>query len=231
MSDESRLPSVLDASEKVASILSKVNCDSTIIVDVDMSDAVSMREHLMERWEKSLGIRPSLYHMVVKAAATVLKEHHTLDLGSVEHGLLQWQQVDIGVTIFVEDDDAVVTPVIRDAGSMTLAQIATQLARLTERASERRLTDEETSGGTITVSNLGKCGVDVMALFPNPSEAAVLGVGRCMKKALVVEDELKIRWLMSLSLSFDRRAIPETRAARFVNLVRELLERPTLLTL
>lgn len=120
-------------------------------------------------------------------------------------------------------------PVLRDADSLSLAEITCQVSRLAERATERRLVAEETSGGVLSVSNPGKQGLDAMALVPKPPETAVLGVGRCGKKPVVVGEEIEVRWMMSLSLSFDRWMIDEAKAAKFLTQVGQLLEHPTLL--
>jgi pyruvate dehydrogenase E2 component (dihydrolipoamide acetyltransferase) len=200
----------------------------TVFVEVDMTDAVAFREDVAEGWEKSYGVRLSLNHLVLKATATALKDQPALNPRRNGHSPRTWEQINLGVSIFV--NDGVVTPVLRDADSLSLVEIASQVARFYERAEESRLSESELMGAIVTVTNLGKYGVDGMALAADPpGTVVVLGLGRCVRKPVVMDEELKFRWLMVLSLSFDGRAMDGAKASKFLSLVKDILERPTLL--
>ncbi len=198
----------------------------TVFVEVDMSDAVAVRERLMGQWEKNSGVPLSLNHMVLKATALALKEHPEVFSGGMRYGSRSPGQVDLGVCIF--DGGSVVTPVIRDAAGLPLVEISVQMASFGERAAEHRLANEDDPDVTVTVANLGRYGADVALLSGSP-KTAVLGVGRCVRKPVVVNDDLKFRWMMVLSLSFDGRMIDGARASQFIGVVKGILEQPEVL--
>lgn len=201
----------------------------TITMEVDMTDAVTMREHLLAEVERTANIRLSLNHLVLKAVATALKEHPMLNSRWTDEGVQLVDEVNLGVAVAV--DDGLVVPVLRNAHSRSLVDIASQAVHLAERAKEHKLSQGEFSGSTFTVSNLGMFGVEVFTPIINPPETAILGVGQCVRKPVVINEELALRWIMVLSLSFDHRVVDGAQAARFLSAVKVLLERPAVLAL
>lgn len=201
----------------------------TITMEVDMTDAVRMREHLLTEIERVANVRLSLNHLLLKAVALALKEHPMLNSRWTDEGLYLFDQVNLGVAVAVEE--GLVVPVLRNANSLNLADIAKQAVYLAERAKEHRLSQEEFSGGTFTVSNLGMYGVEAFTPIINPPETAILGAGQCVKKPVVLNDELVLRWMMTLSLSFDHRVADGAQAAQFLARVKDILEQPTILAL
>ena len=199
----------------------------TITMEMDMTDAVRMRGQMLPEIEKATGARLSLTHLFLKAVSVALKEHPILNSRWTDAGVYQFDQVNLGIAVAV--DDGLIVPVLRAAGSLDLAGLVRQSTRLTHRARERTLGQEELSGGTFTVSNLGMHGVEAFTPIINPPEAAILGVGRCAQRPVVVNDELVIRWTTLLSLSFDHRVVDGVQAAQFLSRVKDILERPSVL--
>ncbi len=109
-----------------------------------------------------------------------------------------------------------VVPVLRNADQLTISEIAVKAKDLAGRARQGKLTGDEMSGGTFTVSNLGMFGVDTFTPILNAPEVGILGVGRIVEKPAVVGGTIQIRSLMSLSLSFDHRALDGAQAAHFL---------------
>ena len=201
----------------------------TITMEIDVTDVVRMRDHLLPEIEKATGARLSLTHLFLKAVSVALKENPMLNSRWTDEGVYQYDQVNLGIAVAV--DDGLIVPVLRAAGSLHLASIVKQCARLTNRAKERTLSQEEVSGGTFTVSNLGMYGVEAFTPIINPPETAILGVGRCAQRPVVANDELVIRWTTHLSLSFDHRVVDGVQAAQFLARVKDILERPSVLAL
>ncbi|HZK67609.1 MAG TPA: 2-oxo acid dehydrogenase subunit E2, partial [Chloroflexota bacterium] len=114
-------------------------------------------------------------------------------------------------------------------GGKRLMEVAAEMAGLLAKAKEDRLSREEMSGGTFTITNLGMFGVDSFTPIVNPPEAAILGVGRIAEKPVGRDGQLVLRPVMTLSLSVDHRVVDGAPAARFLQRVKELLEEPYLL--
>jgi len=201
----------------------------TITMEIDVTDVVRMRDHLLPEIEKATGARLSLTHLFLKAVSVALKENPMLNSRWTDEGVYQYDQVNLGIAVAV--DDGLIVPVLRAAGSLDLASIVTHCARLANKARERTLSQEEVSGGTFTVSNLGMYGVEAFTPIINPPETAILGVGRCAQRPVVANDELVIRWTTHLSLSFDHRVVDGVQAAQFLARVKDILERPSVLAL
>jgi pyruvate dehydrogenase E2 component (dihydrolipoamide acetyltransferase) len=133
----------------------------------------------------------------------------------------------MGVAVALED--GLIVPVIRDAGSRSLAEIARDRADLVAKAQAGTLSLEEVEGGTFTISNLGSFGADAFTPIVNPPQCAILGIGRIVAKAVVVDaaaGTLAARTMVALSLTFDHRVVDGAPAARFLQRVKHLVERP-----
>ncbi|MEM2539226.1 MAG: 2-oxo acid dehydrogenase subunit E2, partial [Candidatus Bathyarchaeia archaeon] len=123
-------------------------------------------------------------------------------------------------------EDGLIVPVLRKADSLDLAQIASRTENLITKAREKKLSEEEFTGGTFTISNLGVFDVDSFTAIINPPEVAILAVGRIRDKPVVVNGEIKVRKMMNITLSADHRAVDGLIAARFLGRIKELLEKP-----
>jgi len=121
--------------------------------------------------------------------------------------------------------------VVRDAGAKGLLQVQQTLAELAERALAGRSLPDDLSGGTFTITNLGMFEIDAFTPIINPPESAILGVGRIVAKPVAVDRQVVVRDVVTLSLSFDHRLIDGAPAARFLQRVKQLVERPFVLAL
>jgi pyruvate dehydrogenase E2 component (dihydrolipoamide acetyltransferase) len=131
--------------------------------------------------------------------------------------------------VAVAVDDGLVVPVIRDAHHKGLEEIAVELGRLLAKAKNDKLTREDMTGGTFTLTNLGMFGVDSFTPIVNPPESAILGVGRIAEKPVGCEGQIVLRPRMTISLSVDHRVVDGAPAARFLQRLQQLLEEPYLL--
>jgi pyruvate dehydrogenase E2 component (dihydrolipoamide acetyltransferase) len=185
---------------------------STITMEVDMTEAVKLREET----------QASYTDMLVKATAQALREH------PIMNSTLEGEQIkifeDINVGVAVATEKGLVVPVVHNADRMSLSAIASALKLLVEKAREGKLTKEDLTGGTFTITNLGMYGVDVFIPIINPPETAILGVGRIAEKPVLVDNEIKMKPVMQLSLSFDHRVVDGAPAAQFLQKVKHVLE-------
>ena len=186
---------------------------STVVMEVDMSHAAKIRN------EKQF----SYTELLVKAVASALKTHTLLNSTMTEDEEIKvYGDVNIGVAVATEQ--GLVVPVIHNADSKSLEEIASKLRELAEKARTRKLAKEDVTRGTFTITNLGMYGVDFFTPIINPPEAAILGVGRIMDKPVVEGKEVVIRPVMTLSLSYDHRIVDGAPAAQFLQEIKKILE-------
>ncbi len=186
---------------------------STVIMEVDMSRAVKMRN------EKQF----SYTELLVKAVASALKTHALLNSTLTEDEEIKvYGDVNIGVAVATEQ--GLVVPVIHNVDNKSLEEIALKLRELAEKARTGKLAKEDVTGGTFTITNLGMYGVDFFTPIINPPEAAILGVGRIVDKPVVEGEEVVIRPVMTLSLSYDHRIVDGAPAAQFLQEIKKILE-------
>ena len=195
--------------------------------EVDMSDAVKMRQSLLKEIEKRRGVRLSYTDMIIKAVAQSLAEFPMLN-ATFEDGEIRLSgQVHVGVAVSVEK--GLIVPVVREANRKTLGQIAQEKTGLIARAKANQLALEDLSGGTFTLSNLGMFDVDGCIGIINPPQVGLLAVGRIKEMPRVIGHQIAIRQVMNVSLSIDHRAVSGAYGAQFLSRVKELLEKPYLL--
>jgi pyruvate dehydrogenase E2 component (dihydrolipoamide acetyltransferase) len=195
----------------------------TMDMDVNMDDAVKLREQLIAEWEPDK-IRPTYTDLVVKAAAKALKAHPLMNsvFGEAEITLLPGIHVGIAVAI----DAGLVVPVIRDADRLTVRELAIDSARLAGAARDGKLNLDDMAGGTFTVSALGMYGVDAFTPILNAPQSGILGVNRIRDDVAWDGDRPVKRKVMRLSLTWDHRVLDGAPAAQFLGAVRDLLQAP-----
>ena len=200
--------------------------DFSISLTVDMTKAVELRARLKEVADPA----PSFNDMVVKAAATALKEHPRVN-GAYRDGKFElYEKVNIGVAVAAMD--ALVVPTVFDADQKSLGQIARDARAVIEKVRDKTVTPPELSGGTFTVSNLGMFGIEHFTAIINPPQASILTVGALAKRPAVDESgRIVARDQMTLSLVCDHRILYGADGAKFLARVKELLEQPLSLAL
>ncbi len=199
----------------------------TLVAEVDATEALRLRAQLLPEWERTDGTRLTFTDLIVKACGKALREHPRLNATLEGEEILLCQEVNIGVAVALPD--GLIVPVIRQADDKALRAIATERRDLVARARENRLSVNDVSGGTFTVTNLGSYGIDMFTPIINSPESAILGVGRVAERPSICDGEICKRSLMYLSLSFDHRLVDGAPAAEFMQRLRELLEAPYLL--
>lgn len=192
----------------------------TLTTEADASNLVSAREQLIADRDRKVSYNAFL----VMAVARALSEHPCMNARFTEQGVEQLPQVDVGVA--VDTERGLLVPVLRDPGSRDLLELDQALRGLLQRAQEGSSPPDELTGGTFTITNLGMYDIDAFTPIINPPESAILGVGRIVAKPMAVDREVVVRDRMALSLSFDHRVVDGAPAARFLQRVKQLIERP-----
>jgi len=199
----------------------------TLFLEADLSEAARFRAQLQPEFAR-LGVDKLPWDAVIaKAAALALLDHPNVSAQWAPdgRGLRHPDGAHVGVAVALEPEGLVV-PVLRDAHSRSLRELAADLLTLADRARAGRLSPSEMQGGTFTITNLGGYRVDGFTPIINPPETAILGVGRIADKAVVVDGRVEPRTMCTLSLSFDHRVVDGAPAAAFLARLAELLERP-----
>jgi|Deesub1362B_J571_1020462.scaffolds.fasta_scaffold00251_14 pyruvate dehydrogenase E2 component (dihydrolipoamide acetyltransferase) len=193
---------------------------ATLTMEVDM-------EHALKLVGTSKEV--SVTALLVKAAAKALEDHPILN-SSLEGGEVKVFR-DINIAVAIHTSEGLTAPVIPNADRKTLVEISQAISHLAEKARSSRLTLEDLTGGTFTVTNLGGYGVEVFIPVINPPHCAILGMGKAVKKPVVENGSLHIKSTAVLSLVFDHRITDGVPAALFLQKVKQLLENPYLLML
>jgi pyruvate dehydrogenase E2 component (dihydrolipoamide acetyltransferase) len=195
-----------------------------VSIKVDMTEASALREKMLPTIEAESGVRLSYTHMLVKAVAMALKEFPLLNSTFDGESIKQWKDVNVGVAVSL--DDGLIVPVLRKADGLSLKETAVRTAELAAKARDKRLREEEFSGGAFTVSSMGAFGVDSFVAIINVPEVAILASGSVRDEAAVVNGTVVARKAMDVTLSADHRVVDGVYAAKFLQKIKSLLEMP-----
>jgi pyruvate dehydrogenase E2 component (dihydrolipoamide acetyltransferase) len=197
----------------------------TLTTEADAEALVNLRAQLQADLSEAEGI--AFTDLFTKIAAAALREQPDLNARVENGGIRLFEAINIGVA--VDTERGLIVPVICDADRKGVATIARERRDLVERARSGKSRPDELSGGTFTLTNLGVYEIDAFTPIINLPEGAVLGVGRIVKKPVVRNDELRVGSTVVLSLTFDHRLVDGGPAARFLQRIKLLVEKPHLL--
>ena len=174
-------------------------------------------------------IKVSFIPFFIKAIQKVLEHHPIFNTSLSENGdyLIQKNYFNIGIA--VNTDRGLVVPVIKDVNNKSIKSIAKELTILISKAKNKRLTIEDMSGGSITISSLGNIGGKFFTPIINPPEVAILGISKINIKPILITNKFRARKILPISLSYDHRVIDGSDAVNFTNLFSQLISNPTLL--
>lgn len=198
--------------------------------DADVTALEEIRQNSKQEYAAG-GIKLTTMPFLVKAVAMALKAHDVINASvDLEQGQIIYKDY-VNVGIAIDTERGLVVPSLRNADKLGIPDVARQLGQMTENVRTGKFSIEDLRGGTFTISNLGSIGGTYSTPIINTPETAILLVGRSRKLPVVVGDEVKIRLMMPLSLSYDHRLIDGGAAARFLNDVIGYLEAPSRLLL
>lgn len=192
---------------------------------IDMTEFNAFRKMLNEKSEQKIAASD----LMIKAASKALEKYPKLNASLIGDEIIYYKSTNVGMA--VAGDNGLIVPVVKNAQAKTLSAIASETRDLVERAKAGRLKQEEYTGGTFSISNLGMFGISNFTAIINPPEAAILSISSIRKTPVVITDEegndqIAIRPMMNVQLSVDHRIIDGLLASQYVEYFKELLENP-----
>ncbi len=212
-----RVAERLVQSQHTAAILTTFN-------EVDMSAVIALRSKWKQKFVDNHGVKLGFMSFFVKAAIKALKAFPPVNAEIDGEEVVYKHYYDIGVA--VGGGKGLVVPVIRDADRLSFAEIETAIGDYGKRAKDNKLTLDELTGGTFTISNGGVYGSMLSTPILNPPQTGILGLHNIVERAVVVDGKVEVRPVMYLALSYDHRLIDGREAVRFLVTIKEALEDP-----
>ncbi|TAK36900.1 MAG: 2-oxo acid dehydrogenase subunit E2 [Chloroflexota bacterium] len=201
----------------------------THTTEADVTELVRMREQIVFASEHEIGFRISYNDIIVKVVAHALRKHPNMNARLSENEIQLLEHVNVGVAVSVPG--GLVVPVVHDADQKDVTSIARESRDKAARARTSALSQEDVSGGTFTITNLGSYEIDAFTPIINLPEVAILGVGRIVEKPAIYQGEICKRSMMYLSLTFDHRVNDGAPVAEFLRTIKRFLEKPFTLLL
>jgi pyruvate dehydrogenase E2 component (dihydrolipoamide acetyltransferase) len=192
----------------------------TAVREIDVTELVETREALVAR-APELGVRVSYDAILAKVLATALTEQPILNASIESDEIVVWEGVNVGTAIATPA--GLVVPVVNNADSRSLVEIALAIEDFSTRAAGRKLLLDEMNGGTVTITNVGMFGVDLFTPILNPPESAILGLGRIAPRPFVVDERLTVRPTLHLSLTWDHQIADGAEAGQLLGHIAELI--------
>jgi len=217
-----RIAERLKQAQNTAAMLTTFN-------EVDMSRVMALRNAHKEAFEKKHGVKLGFMSFFVKAAIVALKEIPAVN-GEVDGDDIVYKNYyDIGVAVGTEQ--GLVVPVVRDADRLGFADVEKRIADLGRRARDGKLTIDELTGGTFTISNGGVYGSLMSMPILNPPQSGILGMHKIQNRPMAIGDKIEIRPMMYITMSYDHRIVDGREAVTFLVRLKECIEEPERLIL
>ena len=196
----------------------------TTFNEVDMSQVMAMRAEYKQKFETAHGVRLGFMGMFTLAAIQALRDFPAVNAEIEGNDIIYKNYYHIGVAVGTQQ--GLVVPVVKDAGDMSLVDLERTISDFGVRARDGKIKPDEMAGGTFTISNGGVYGSLMSTPILNPPQSGILGMHKIEKRAVVVDDQIVIRQMMYLALSYDHRIIDGREAVSFLARVKETIEDP-----
>lgn len=205
----------------------ETNAQASHRIKVDMTAVIALREAY-----KAQNTKVSFNDIIIRVCAQALKEMPIVNASVDGNSIIYHDYVNVGLAVSVPG--GLIVPVVKDADTLSVTEIAAKSRELVDKAHGGLLTDEDYHGGTFTVTSLGMYDVDDFVAIINPPESAILAVGRICRTPVVVTgkdgtEEIAIRPICGLTLSYDHRSIDGAEAAKFLQKIKLYLQNPALM--
>ena len=223
---ETRKPMTMIRKRIAERLLESQNTTATLTTfnEADMTAIQELRAKYNERFEKKYGAKLGFMSVFVKAAVNALKAFPLVNSRIDGGEVVEQHFYDIGVAVSTEK--GLMVPVIRNADALGFADIEKAIADVAKKARDNKISVGDLQGGTFTITNGGTFGSMLSTPILNPPQAAILGMHNIQKRAVVVNDQIVIRPMMYLALSYDHRLIDGREAVQFLVRVKECVENP-----
>jgi pyruvate dehydrogenase E2 component (dihydrolipoamide acetyltransferase) len=194
-----------------------------LTIDLEIDHLLSARARINEAGAAA-GVKVSVNDMLIKACAMALMAQPDANASFTDKGIARHKSAHVSVAVAIEG--GLITPVVRDAQSKGLAQIAAEMKDLAARARERKLKPQEYMGGTFSISNLGMFGIKTFASIINQPEGMILSVGEGSKRPIVRNDKIEIATMMTVTLTCDHRVVDGATGAKWLQHFKQFVETP-----
>ncbi len=201
----------------------------TTFNEVNMAPIMALRKQYGEKFEKAHGVRLGFMSFFIKAAVESLKRYPAVNASIDGQDIVYHGYQDIGVA--VSSDKGLVVPILRDAEAMSLAEMETKVGEYGRKAKDGKLSIEEMTGGTFSITNGGVFGSLLSTPILNPPQTAILGMHKIQERPMAVNGQVVILPMMYLALSYDHRLIDGKEAVSFLVSIKDLVEDPARLLL
>ncbi|MEU5925533.1 2-oxoglutarate dehydrogenase, E2 component, dihydrolipoamide succinyltransferase [Streptomyces antimycoticus] len=200
----------------------------TSVIEVDVTKVMRLRAQAKDAFAQREGVKLSPMPFFVKAAVQALKAHPAVNARINDDGTITYFDVE-NVGIAVDAEKGLMTPVIKNAGDLNIAGIAKKTAELAGKVRSNKITPDEVSGATFTISNTGSRGALFDTVIVPPNQVAILGIGATVKRPVVIDhpelgETIAVRNMTYVALSYDHRLVDGADAARYLTAVKEILE-------
>ena len=196
----------------------------TTFNEVDMSEIISFRKNNQDEFQKKFGVKLGFMSFFVKASVKSLKSYPAIN-AEIENDDIIYKNY-FNISFAVGTDKGLVVPVLKNADEMSFSDIESEIKALSQKANNGNLSIEDLQGGTFTISNGGVYGSMLSTPILNPPQSGVLGMHNIVERPVVVNNEIKIRPIMYLALSYDHRIIDGKEAVSFLKEIKQYLEDP-----
>ncbi len=196
----------------------------TTFNEVDMSEIIRLRKSYQKQFQEKHGIKLGFMSFFTKAVTLALMEYPQVNSMIDCENYIAHNYSDIGIA--VQADKGLMVPVIRNTETLTLARIEEKILELAEKARKNRISMDDMSGGTFTITNGGVFGSMLSTPILNPPQAAILGMHNIVERPVAINGKVEIRPIMYLALSYDHRIIDGRDSVKFLVKVKELIEDP-----
>ncbi len=194
-----------------------------LTVDIRLDTLLALRSELNASLE-ARGVKLSVNDLLIKALGVALEQTPKCNVTFLGNEMVTYKRADVSVA--VSTPTGLITPIIRDAGNISVSKISTDMKELAGRAKEGKLQPHEYQGGTASLSNMGMYGIKQFEAVINPPQGMIMAIGAGEKRPYVVDDALATATVMSATGSFDHRAIDGADGAELMKLFKELVEKP-----
>jgi pyruvate dehydrogenase E2 component (dihydrolipoamide acetyltransferase) len=202
----------------------------TVMGELDVGEVVRLREKLL-RQEKAIGVRIGYVDIMVFIIARALKANPSINCSLIDNEIKIWEDINVGVAVALGEEGLIV-PVVKSANKKSLIDISQTVGALNQKAQDRTLLPDEVTGGTFTLTTVGRQSESrFQTPILNEPEAAILAVGAIEERAVVRDSQIVIRPIMPYSFTFDHRVINGFGAEQFMKKIREFVETPDILLL
>ncbi|MGQ8335390.1 2-oxoglutarate dehydrogenase complex dihydrolipoyllysine-residue succinyltransferase [Sunxiuqinia sp. A32] len=199
----------------------------TTFNEIDMSPVMSMRKQYQNQFIETHGFKLGFMSFFTKAVATAMNFHPAVNSMLDGEEIIQPEFVDVGIA--VQTPKGLMVPIVRNAESKSVPAIELEIKELAEKARSKKISVEELTGGTFTITNGGTFGSLLSTPIINPPQSAILGMHNIVDRPVAVNGRVEIRPMMYVALSYDHRIIDGKDSVGFLVKVKELIENPTLL--